>query len=211
MNLSNFQFNTDYPVDKIVWMWEGNVSPSTSELVIPHHLGAVPFCQGVLSPDDWRTTYPSGTTVLAESQQYSVLSFSVRSDGNNVYVYYYGDDAAPAKVRLWGVFNEAETWNIEAPGTSVSPGGNFIFNSEFKYPNLAFEGEVGPSDSPAVISHNLGYVPYVDVWVLAAGKWGQDTIPFLDNYIMSVDKNNLTFNRLDNKYYYRIYAHDSSL
>jgi len=234
-DVRNFKFNTDYPVDKIVFLKELTLTPSGGvfSTTIPHSLGAVPFCCGVASNDDFQTTYPSGFEEISESGQYILRRFNVESDDTNIYINGWLEDTSvspsntPVRVQVWGFFNESDTWNVPVAPTSAYNA--FILNTDYNYPSLINEGLITASGASQSIKHGLGYVPFCEIWQMndgswqpeLANRWEQITTANMDalQYYppsITIDENNITFPARSpgsaiSKYYYRIYGHDTSI
>lgn len=51
------------------------------------------------------------------------------------------------------------------------------FNTLFVQPKIAFKGELTATTTATTVTHNLGYIPYVQVW--AEQLTGEITIPIL--------------------------------
>ena len=229
MNIKNFRINTDYPMDKVIFLKEVTITPNSYgefDQTFAHGLGGIPFCKGVITDDGWNTTYQSGFNKIAESGQYAEKVFRVYSNETSVRVSGwlnldpYGGTSKPVTIRIWGVFNESATQNVDVPPTRNQSTNNFIINSDYNYRSLFAEGLVNvPVGGEVAYSHNLGYVPTVDVWVKENGWWTEmlqadsfgsdDTLPFL-NHIVSVEQNRVLFRLFSNwqaydQFYYRIY------
>lgn len=229
MNIKNFRINTDYPMDKVIFLKEVTITPDSSgtfDQAFAHGLGAIPFCKGVVTDDGWNTTYQSGFNELAESGQYAEKVFRVYSNETSVRVYGWladvsqGQQVKPVTIRVWGVFNESATQNVDVPPTRNESTNSFIINSDFNYLSLFAEGMVDvPVGGERVFNHNLGYVPAVDVWVKENGWWNEmssgdsftndSEIPSITNSV-SVETNRVVFRRGNewfgySQYYYRIY------
>jgi len=171
-NLNNLVYDSDFPQDKIVLLKELNWTsgPTSPVLVVPHGLKSTPFVNALASADNWATAYSNGTKTGAA--HYYEKQFIVGSDAVNLYVSGYLDyyNTVNAKVRVWGVFDEAMTQNIAAASTT----GNFDFliNTNYNYPKLYLEGTADATTAPITIQHNLGFVPYVELWIWDSILWG---------------------------------------
>lgn len=223
--MNDFLFNSDYPIDKVIWTWEGDVPASGYAKTIAHGLGAVPFCKGIATTDNWNTTISSGAGTLDASAQNFNNSLDIGSDGTNVYIWWYG--TATAKVRVWGVFDETTTQNVDAAPTAQVSDGKFIFNTDYKYPALVKEGTVDVSSANVTITHNLGYIPVCDIWAYnnsmgGSNKWFDKINNAVITQFNGVDTDvkisstNIVFKKASGspsttKYYYRIYAYDTTL
>ena len=163
MEPSNFIISSDYPIDKIVWLYQGEVTTNSYgswELTIPHKLTARPYVKGVWTTNDWATTWTTGSQQLS-GQSYTNSS-QVASDGTNVYFSGYQETAKKkVKYKLWGVWNEADTYSNEANPTYGMSSNRLIINTDLKYPKLIAEGYL---EKNKTYTHSLGYIPYVEIW-----------------------------------------------
>ena len=228
MDVKNFRINTDYPMDKVIFLKEVTITPNSYgefDQTFSHGLGAIPFCKAVITDDGWNTTYQSGFEKRHESGQYSEKLFRVYSNATSVRVYGWladtsqGQQVKPVTIRIWGVFNESATQNVDVPPTRNQSTNSFIINSDYNYLSLFAEGTINvPLGGVMSYNHNLGYVPMVDVWVYENGWWteiAQDSSFVIDNNMMfthcvSVDSSRVEFRKDNewfgyNQYYYRIY------
>ena len=227
-----FIFNSNYPIDKIVFLDERTVTPNSDgdfDVSFNHGLGAVPFIKAVASDDDWETTYPSGIKIISGNWLTPTdvfMYFEASSNGTNVRLRGNLDDTIPVKIRTWGFFNESDTLNVDAPATANASSNKFILNTKYNYQSLVKEGYAETQNGAITVAHNLGFVPFVDVWVQDSnGRWKNldDFSCFVSvpsdnqsvNYtnLVKVDNFNVTFNKdqitNNHNYYYRIYAHEA--
>lgn len=222
MNNENFRINTDYPIDKVILLREITVTPTSYgefDYTFTHGLGAIPFCKAVATDDDWNTTYQSGVQRMAESGQYAQRVFNCYSNATSVRVYGWlqdtsiGETIKPATIRIWGVFNESATQNVDVPPTREASNNNFIVNSDYNYPALFMEGTTASiaAGNSVTIYHNLGFVPIADIWQLVNGWWTEvsNMGSFDDSSKPAViDSTTLKLGALYSatQYYYRIYS-----
>lgn len=213
--MSQFIINSDYPMDKLVWLKEGQAKMNQwGEVTIEleHAIPAQIFVRGVWTIDNWETTYTFGTQ-RQESQYYTILS-TLSADDNKVYLYASKEGAGNKdfKYRLWGVMYEQETRNVDVSPTASLSRNKFVINTDYKYPSLAIEGI---SDAGKTVYHHLGAYPFVDIWgkgdntrgyeiltgdsfgsIYGSGEWAKLTT---DAIIFSA--NTMPYK----KYYFRIY------
>ena len=217
----NFLITSEYPTDKIVWLYEGQTTTDqygSFSVEIPHNMGATIFATGIWTIDDWGTTYNSSTT-LHSGQSYSRYSL-LASDSTQVYFNGFCEDndgneliGATLKFRFWGFFNEAETQNKFADATASASSNKFIKDSRLGYPKLFMEGYADATDGTKTIYHNLGFVPFVEIWYQTDNKWYQvdyvDFVSPISTWTIQNTNTILSFNGdgyTNYKYYYRIYA-----
>lgn len=217
----NFLITSNYPTDKIVWMYEGEATTDefgTIDEIIPNTLGLGIMATGIWTVDDWTTVYMS-TTTTHNGQVYSRFSM-LRSNSSEIEFRAYctnpdGTDMAGAtvKYRLWGFLNEATTQNIFVEETAGQSENKFIKDSRLGYPKLFMEGFADATQGTQTIYHNLGFMPFVEIWYELPDGWYQlDYMDFTaDGSEWTVHNNSsvLEFNGAgytNYKYYYRIYA-----
>lgn len=158
MSLENLSMTSDYPMDKIVFFWEGEVtftsSITTPAAFIPHNLPFAPLVFGVFTEDNWATTYTEPCY-----EPWVVLL----SHNNNIEVRAYkAGGGGKVKIRMFG---------FEPSGDSILPptstqASAFVLNSDYGYLKLYAAGSVITDDGGnASISHNLGFVPIVMGWI----------------------------------------------
>lgn len=216
---ADLSFNSDLPMDKVIWLYMGETTTDSWgswNVTIPHKLAAIPFVKGIWSSNDWATTWLTGSRRL-DGDYYTDFS-DVASDGTNVYFGGYTNSAnAKVKYKLWGVWNENETYSTPAEFTKNLSTNQYIINSDYNYPQLVMEGYLDKGNS---ITHSLGFIPYCDVWSYEIvgnnnqygyRQWNNDT--FGDLYgtgqVVQITNNSLTLNSnqtAPSKIYYRIYA-----
>lgn len=165
--------NSDLPMDKVVWLQEGEATTDNYgswDLTIPHKLSAIPFVKGLWSSDDWNTTWITGSQRI-DGQSITDVS-DVGSDATNVY--FSGFTNAPnskIKYKLWGVWCEDETRGCLATFTKNLSKNKFVINSDYNYPQLVKEGYLTQNEA---YTHSLGFIPYCDVWAYGTIKSGVD-------------------------------------
>lgn len=170
MDQKDFIFNSDYPVDKIVWLEQGTATTDAGGVIrktIPHNLLATPFVKGVYSYDDWQTTWMFGSVKIVELA-YDVYS-ELGADDTNVYVSIDLFNTATGtplanttvKYKIWGVWNESDTYSTEAQATAGQGSTKFLFNTDYNYPRLVMEGYL---DKGKTAAYNLDNIPYCDLW-----------------------------------------------
>lgn len=218
----NFLITSEYPTDKIVWMYEGTTTTDSDgifDISIAHGLDAIPFCTGIWTIDDWQTTYNTSTATHGGGQVYLRFSMLTSNDSTvTMHGYCMQDSVTPiinatVKYRLWGFFNEASTLNIFTDSTADLSQNKFVKDSRLGYPKLFMEGFADATNHTVTIYHNLGFVPFVEIWYELSGTWYQlDYIDFESADTSWTIKNTsqiLSFNGesyTNYNYYYRIYA-----
>lgn len=177
-NLGHFIFNSDYPTDKIVWLYEGQLTTDSngegSELIYGDDFpyGDPPiFVKGVGSVDNWQSSFMLGseypfagslydsTTIncghhwISEKQEY-ISSLYVR-----VLLRNYPNKTV--KLRLWGMQREDIAVAKDYGNTSNISKNKLKFDSNNNYPRLYMEGVALSGET---IQHDLNKIPYVEYW-----------------------------------------------
>jgi hypothetical protein len=169
----NFLLNTDYPLDKIVYMTSGSISVpnGTSDITpgvtIPHNLPFIPLAIMLWSNTSdfevcnesmdlaYATSYFPGPAagqiydISADATNLSILRLN--SSGSAKTVYYRIFCFAPSNADIDSVVTATQ-----------SVGSNFIINTDYNYMKLVANGILTPTST--TYTHNLGYVPRVQIW-----------------------------------------------
>ena len=228
--LNRFIFNSDYPIDKVVWLYEGSTtSPSSAGVTNTITINTedifkskVPvYVKGVFTIDDWQTSYMIGVNQpTTDTNKFVTMSINW---GNypNAYIDLgvssrtAGSVSKPVKYRLWGVIREDTRSAVDYGKNSSITKSKLIFNSENNYPRLYKDGIAKSGDT---VKHNLHKIPYIDYW----WNWSENEIK--DSWIynpsgqfktspstptVTATDTDITFSKLSGSdvwYYYRLYA-----
>ena len=203
-DMRRFLLNTEYPIDKIVYLKEGSFVSRANNLTFSHRfnhkLPYRPLLKGSWSFDaNFNTSYDFFDDPYAPSDRITcdLLStpqeviFADRNLTRDIQIYY----------RIFGFVPDDNI--LSCPETSSTATNKFIHNTEFNYCKLALNGSVDTRNGRVTITHNLGFLPQVDIWTEGSlGLYNRS----LGDELVSVDEQNLYF-EADNKiHYYRIYA-----
>lgn len=210
--------NSDLPMDKVVWLQEGEITAGNYggwDITIPHKLASAPFVKGLWTSNDWQTTWLTGSQRI-DGQSISDVS-DVGSDSTNVY--FNGFTSTPnakIKYKLWGVWCEDETRGCLAAFTKNLSKNKFVINSDYNYPQLVKEGYLTQGQT---YTHSLGFIPYCDIWAYGTIKsgvngykqWTRDTFGNIYGAGQDVQITNQTLKlntsqSSPTKIYYRVYA-----
>ena len=215
MTLQNLQFTTTYPTDKAVLLKEVSVSPGqygSYSYSFNHGLGAIPFCSGQISFDNWQTAYQAGFREY--QQQYASKTFDIRSDATSVEATAsFEGESRTASLRIWACFNEPDTLGVDVPATADLNQNRLYFNTENNYQRLVVQGITNATgNNTNTVAHNLGYYPYMEVWRFDSynSKWallpeaGSIKPAIMPPRYVCADTQNAYF--YGGQYYYRIYA-----
>lgn len=206
--LEHFIFNSDYPMDKIVWLKQGELKLSDTgygEATLEHGVGAQLYVKGLWSTDDWATANMFGAKKFAD--QYLSINSNVWANDKNVTFNVASDPNTTLKYKLWGVVNEADTKNLDTSRTVGYSANRLFLSTDLNYPKLVAEGHLGKGE---IYQHGQGKIPFVDIW---------DDNPYIDGYMPIEDSNpedaiawvtdseiKVTSQDLTNGIYYRIYG-----
>ena len=219
----DFLINTDYPLDKVVFMISGSITVSTGgyqNISIPHNLGFIPLAKGNWTTmSDWSIVYEEHIGPLASPNSYSpfMYDFSVTSDNTNINIaitnYLSG---APVTIYYRVYCLEPSTSLSEVPATS-SDGSDFLLSSDSNYTKLVSAGYYDFPDTIAGISsysinHNLGIIPQVIYWIERSGACSQVTQSYYVSGITCQPTTNQVImtsqGSLAGRVHWRVYADD---
>jgi len=199
----NFLLNTDYPMDKVVYMTSGSFTSPTGgiDYQFSHNLSFNPLIIGTWSLDsDFSTSREGGffgfegtdpTTVYAIfSADSTNITIRTINPGASVVVYYRIYAFMPTNV------NDDST-------STASIADNFVLNTDYNYTKLFLSG-VSVAVASTVVTHNLGYRPQVIAWLKDSTIYGTELIVDM-GYIKVTDT---TIEIVSPTYdvHYRIYA-----
>lgn len=225
MAASDFLLNTDYPLDKVIWMDSGSVTiPAydTYGLYINHGLPFTPLAKGRWTTDStWGVSYemnggPIDTSPTAPHAYTYATSISSTSTQVIFGAKSYKSTSTTIYYRLWALM--PSTVNDEVAHTS-STLNNFIINTDVNYSKLYLSGVTSYTTTVSnvqTINHNLGYRPQVMAWSEQRGVVYDKTFSsifsgVLQNGAVNVGTNTVDFIAPDFlggipiRYHYRIY------
>ena len=207
VNPNDFLLNTDYEMDKIVYVQEGLAMPGTSlvdgyyvnRVSKTHGLPFYPLVFGFCSYDkDFSKTMalPFYDTPRMErngsttTQVYNARAL-VYTDGGLVTVYYaikQGAESKPLYYRLYGF--EPTTSNAKVSPTKKYAK-IFTLNTDDNYRKLYKKGSARATET-VTIRHNFGYVPQIQLWLdTGDGYIIGDAYGWLSN--ITITKNSFSF------------------
>ena len=220
-NVGNFLIHSTYPTDKIVWMDEGETITDeygAFNVNILHTIRTDIFCTGIWTLDDWYSQYNT-STAMHMGQVYSRYSLISSNDSNVLFSGYCMADeinglaGATLKYRLWGFLNENDTQDLFEQETAGVSSNLFVKDTRLGYPKLFLEGIADARNQTVSVNHNLGFIPFVEIWQQIDDRWYQvDYVDFssdnstwtIHNTPQALSFNGEGYTRY--KYYYRIYA-----
>lgn len=216
MNSERFLFNSDYPMDKIVWLKEGELTTNEwggwQDVSIPHDVGAQIFVKGVFSHDNWNTVYPVGI-IKYDEMQTEVMG---QAEANSSRILFSGftpiAHQTKVKYRFWALLNEGESKGVLANPTVGQSANRVMLDGSLEYPMLVQEGYINPGER---VKHNLGKIPFADIWATFNGSdWHIHSDDYISkdgynmgNYIQLTNNEIIATNNTGtpSKFYYRIY------
>lgn len=208
-NPDDFLLNTDYEMDKIVLVKEGNFTSTTQ---IPHNLNFTPLPFGVWSLDaDFSSVNPIGQLDFSTEPGYTpILSVECSADDTNLTLNSAGNtNSQTIYYRLYAFQPNDENENVPATATKAK---QFILNTDYNYCKLMKAGTFdGPNEE---FEHKLGYIPQVMAWIryTSPTTYIQPLMGFSEytNFGLTVTDQKIIFNDvlmpgLIDKVYWRIY------
>lgn len=231
-NLGHFLYNSDYPTDKVIWLYENSRTTPSSDTTISFLISSIPykdypvFVKGACTVDNWATVIPVGTnwSIAGKNASMSINWQSSGSKGVYVNADFRSYPNKTLKYRFWGVQREDIDFALDYGSTAAISKTSLKFDSSKNYPRLIKDGVAVSGET---ITHNLGRIPYVDYWyVLNDNKdsflksWlhnpkGCFSSNGMGNYpSIQATKDTITFKKMyvnagkerNVAYYYRIYA-----
>lgn len=182
-NLAHFIFNSDYPMDKVVFYKQQQISlpasSPTKTFTIPHNLLFTPLPIAIWSTDeDFSSVYSIDPLVM--SPRLSAL----KADGTNITATFTPDSstAYTGYLRVYGLLPSTATQEAAPTARQAS---KLIFDTDKIYSPLIFSGvittdfnsnnvakinvtngykELVTQASRIEVEHNLGYNPYMLYW-----------------------------------------------
>lgn len=155
----NFLLNTDYPMDKVIYMKSGSFN--FGEINIPHGLGFMPLPLVQFSFDsDFNTCYEVTDRPWELYPSTFPYIFAVSSNSTNIKIEAYGF-GGPYSTVYYRVLCFAPSNVYSNVTTTPVANDEFIINTDYNYTKLYMSGITNQNTT---INHNLGYVPQVIVW-----------------------------------------------
>jgi hypothetical protein len=170
MDPRNFLLNTDYPMDKIIFVTSGSISVpnNTNDNIVltAHLLPFIPLC--ILM---WSNTSNFTITNETNDEAFMATTFTSNAGQNyscdanstniNIRRYNFSGSTKTVYYRVICFMPSDISSDSIVPFTS-SLGANFIVNTDNNYMKLYHEGFLTTINK--TYNHNLGYTPRVRVW-----------------------------------------------
>lgn len=166
----NFLLNTDYPLDKVVYLKSGSFTmgaSTTGTETISHGLSFIPLIGGYWSlTSDFSVnyefgngTFPSGNLGFLfqrEIGSISATSSSINLNWSNI------STSTTVYYRIYG-FEPDD--NLATLSPIASQGDTFVINTDFNYLKLQEADHATPGTATTyTVVHGLGYIPQVLAW-----------------------------------------------
>ena len=172
MSLKNFQFNSDYPMDKIVLLREFRVAGTSATpytTSFDHGFGESLLVLGIWSEDS-----AFNSTHTCAMLRYSGDPVIVWSTKSKVFVTNYAGNTRPVYVRIYALL-KSDSIASATPTSSYS--NKYIFSSDFRYMPLV---QTFTASRTTTYSHNLGYKPRVLAWIEYTNDVDGHTEPLME-------------------------------
>lgn len=219
MAISDFLVNTDYPLDKVVYMNSGSFSSasgSSTAIEVPHGLSYRPLLIGTWSlTPDFSVSYEQGSSGFVSL---SVPQLTIQSTPNTIRLVPFNNTGSTITY-YWRVFGFMPSDVNINTGFTASIADVFTFSSDYNYSKLLTQGTLSWSMGIQIVTHGLGYRPQIEVWYEQPmnsnylTKWylGFDsTFTAFDSIEVTNQEVIFRFGDVGGvpgiKYYYRIYA-----
>lgn len=217
-NARNFKLNTDYPLDKVIYMSSGSMAASggSSLTTVPHSLGFAPLIVVSWSNTAGFSEAYEATSALIQSSPYA---------GTYVYATAYSDRIelnciSPTFTTLYYRAYAFMPSDVNVPLDATSQlADTFVFSTDASTAKLYIQGVTTASTSQTTntVTHSLGYKPQVLAWEDRNGQ----IIPInfanfaVDDASANVGTSSVVLKTSDNavtttsrRVHYRIYADD---
>ena len=222
MAIEDFVLNTDYPVDKVIYLLSGSFSlPGSTYPVInvPHNLPFPPLLGGSWSlTPDFLVCYEldSGPISFADTTFVNTQYMGAAADSTNVRIN-AGNNVATGVTIYYRIYGLQPTGypTADIPVLSAS-GDDFLLNTDYNLTKLFTADVVSQpaTTTPAAtitVNHNIGYIPQVVVWEEVSGYIRPMTLA--DTFVIAasttVTSTTVSFFTPEfssaKKYHYRIY------
>ncbi|NCU39134.1 hypothetical protein EOL96_08985 [Candidatus Saccharibacteria bacterium] len=217
MAAADFLLNTDYPIDKIVYIASGSVPIDGYPHAIAHGLAFEPLVTGYWSTTpDFEICYEFGSgkfpsTVPTYFYSHSVTMSQDTTTTIDLYTQWIDGPSLTCYYRLFGFEPSNINLDIASP---VALSDEFVVSTDYRMMQLVTTGLVNPGTAATyTITHNLGSKPRVMAWykwvgglvpLIAAGDTagGQNMLSVTDNTIIFLNRYGLNVTEL----HYRIYV-----
>ena len=203
----NFLINTDYPMDKIIYMASGSFSLGANgagyTANVAHGLSFTPLLIGTWSTSSSFTVSHECFWSGWEGVDINSIIMSISSDGTNTKLFAINGSNSAATTIYWRVYGfMPSNINLDVSYTA-SLSSNFQLNSDYNYTKLIPElTGIATAAATTTITHNLGYRPQVIIWIKDGMELEQRNI----SGYAKVTTTTVVITAPSNDVHYRIYA-----
>lgn len=182
-NVNNFKFNSDYPMDKIIYLKETSVAVPAydyNDITIAHGLGFLPLVNA-----QWSTTadFANSYNIGGGPNSGATRSYptGIAADSTNIYLTTSNNTGSAVTLyfRIYGLMPDDINADVAPTASSAD---EFILNTDYNYPKIILNGHVnGPATGSRTdnIAHGLTYRPQVSLWITR----GVRTSPYIVNQV----------------------------
>lgn len=176
----HFLLNTEYPLDKIIYMTSGSVVVNFSgEITIPHGLGFAPLVFGIWSLNSDFSTSQEFDMMSSDlySPDYMYVT-RLEADDTNIYASFQNSEFSNETFyyRLFAYEPTDSTADI-TPTSSDTLATNLLLDTDLNYLKLHSSGIKVVSSAPDTVTHNLGYIPVIMLWQEGGGSHANSIYP----------------------------------
>ena len=172
--LEHFLFNSDYPTDKLVFLQEGSVKPTstwqwyfkTFNTKIKTQL----YFEGDYSIQGSTNVYPITNSKQYEHMFVALASFMYNGEcyvSVGAFTVDSGTINKTVNFRVWGIYGEEDAKNTDIGQTANAAKPKLTLTSDEEYPRFVGEGHMIPGEE---YQHKLGFIPMLKAW----GKFNGD-------------------------------------
>ena len=176
-NANNFLFNTDYPLDKVIYLFSGSytqIGETSTTVVVAHGLTFRPLVTG-----NWSKTVDFTSTkemFLPEFSDITSTYVQVFSNDTNITIRGIKPTAGNETIyyRIYGFMPSNVNTDV---AFTASLADSFQLSTDYNYTKLneTFSGFY-PAAATTTITHNLGYRPQVMAWTKDINIYGTGII-----------------------------------
>ena len=203
MDPRNFLLNTDYPMDKVIYLNSGSHSMTGgggSIKQFAHNLGFTPLIIGTWSFNSNFLTSREGGMFTAEGTDPTTAYTTFSANATDITIDCFNPGAtATIYYRIYGFMPSDVNADV---AFTASLAENFQFNTDFNYTKL-FSSSVA-SAGTSTITHNLGYRPQVLTWIEDSTIYG--TTAIVDSGFVKATTTTVVIISPTKSVHYRIYA-----
>lgn len=221
-NVPDFLLNTDYPLDKVVFLNSGSITFAVSgtDYIFAHGLPFTPLIKVTWSTSaDFSTTYGVGDGPVSTDPNFPFLPqlTLAYADSTNVTLSFGNPGSvATAYIRVYAMMPTDVEQEVDFTANAAD---SFVLNTDYNYTKLYMSGVTSSSSTPGsseFVTHNLNYYPQVEVWFTkGSSTYATSFVQMLDGVQIyesfEISTTDLTMRRdpslaTTEYFHYRIYA-----